>query len=120
MPRATTPFNPEAEWARSTEFQRHAAAERHLADEVGHQPVWRLPVGSGNYYQTNFAANPFGHGGTTRYVTAPTTVSEAVADRFDGPTSFAIGDVVPRNALRAWRCTAWTCGCRRTSTCPAA
>ena len=55
--------------------------------------------GSGNYYVTNFAANPFGHGGTTRYVTTPTTVADSVADRFDGPTAFAVGDVVPRNAL---------------------
>ena len=68
--------------------------------EVGHQPVWRLPVRIRELLPDELAANPFGHGGTTRYVTAPTTVSEAVADRFDGPTSFAIGDVVPRNALR--------------------
>ena len=94
------PFNPEAEWARSTEFQRHTLRLNGIW-----RTIWDISLsgaylyGSGNYYQTNFAANPFGHGGTTRYVTAPTTVSEAVADRFDGPTSFAIGDVVPRNAL---------------------
>ena len=97
------PFDPEAEWARSTEFQRHT---------LRLNGIWRLKwdvslsgaylYGSGNHYQTNFAANPFGHGGVTRYVTVPTTVSESVADRFDGPTSFAIGDVVPRNALRGF------------------
>jgi hypothetical protein len=95
------PFTPEAEWARSTEFQRHT---------LRLNGIWRLKYdfsvsgaylyGSGNYYQTNFAANPFGHGGVTRYVTAPTTVSADVADRFDGPTSFGIGDVIPRNALK--------------------
>jgi hypothetical protein len=94
------PFNPDAEWARSTEFQRHT---------LRLNGIWRLKYdfsvsgaylyGSGNYYQTNFAANPFGHGGVTRYVTAPTTVADDVADRFDGPTSFAVGDVIPRNAL---------------------
>jgi hypothetical protein len=97
------PFDPEAEWARSTEFQRHT---------LRLNGIWRMKwdfslsgaylYGSGNYYQTNFAANPFGHGGVTRYVTVPTTVAESVADRFDGPTSFAIGDVVPRNALRGF------------------
>ncbi len=94
------PFNPDAEWARSTEFQRHT---------LRLNGIWRLKYdfsvsgaylyGSGNYYQTNFAANPFGHGGVTRYVTVPTTVSADVADRFDGPTSFSAGDVIPRNAL---------------------
>jgi len=94
------PFNPDAEWARSTEFQRHT---------LRLNGIWRLKYdfsvsgaylyGSGNYYQTNFAANPFGHGGVTRYVTVPTPVSADVADRFDGPTSFSAGDVIPRNAL---------------------
>jgi hypothetical protein len=56
--------------------------------------------GSGNYYLTNYAANPFGHGGTNRYVTVPATIPSSVADRFDGPTSFGIGDLVPRNALK--------------------
>ena len=28
------------------------------------------------------------------------SISGDVADRFDGPTSFAVGDLVPRNALR--------------------
>jgi hypothetical protein len=99
------PFNPDAEWARSQEFQRHT---------LRLNGIWRIPVwgginlsgaylyGSGNYYQTNFAANPFGHGGITRYVTAATTVPAEIADRFDGPTSFAVGDVIPRNALRGF------------------
>ena len=38
--------------------------------------------------------------GTNRYVTAPVTVPAGVQDRFDGPTSFAVGDLVPRNALQ--------------------
>ncbi len=28
------------------------------------------------------------------------TVSGDAADRFDGPTSFAVGDLIPRNALK--------------------
>ena len=72
--------------------------------------LWRGPwginasgayfFGSGNYYATTIAANPFGHTGTNRYVTAPVTIATDVQDRFDGPTSFAIGDIVPRNALK--------------------
>jgi hypothetical protein len=95
------PFDPEAEWARSTEFQRHTLRLNGL---------WRGPLGinlsgayffgSGNYYATTFAANPFGHTGTNRYVTAPVTVPDSARDRFDGPTSFAVGDIVPRNALQ--------------------
>ncbi|MCA1584280.1 MAG: carboxypeptidase-like regulatory domain-containing protein [Acidobacteria bacterium] len=97
------PFDPDAEWARSTEFQRHT---------LRLNGIWRMPwemslsgaylFGSGNYYATTFAANPFGHTGTTRYVTTAVTVPESVQDRFDGPTSFAPGDVVPRNSLRGF------------------
>ena len=74
--------------------------------------IWRLPAGftisgayffgSGNYYSTTYAANPFGHTGVTRYVTAPLTVNPAAADRFDGPTTFAVGSVIPRNALKGF------------------
>ena len=94
------PFQPEAEWARSTEFQRHTLRVNgifRLKYDISLSGAYLY--GSGNYYQTNFAANPFGHGGITRYVNAPTTVPESAADRFDGPTSFAVGDLVPRNAL---------------------
>ena len=52
----TNPFDPDAEWARSTDFQRHTLRMNAL---------WRLPwdfniagayfFGSGNYYATTFA-----------------------------------------------------------------
>ncbi len=109
------PFAPEAEWARSTDFQRHT---------VRFNGIWRLPYdisvsgaylfGSGNYYTTTIALNPFGHTGTTRLnsgtaalaipatiVTSPSnsdTVS--VSDRFDGPASIAPNQIAPRNALQ--------------------
>ncbi|OFW39048.1 MAG: hypothetical protein A3J29_16140 [Acidobacteria bacterium RIFCSPLOWO2_12_FULL_67_14b] len=97
------PFNPDAEWARSTDFQRHT---------VRFNGIWRLPYdlsvsgaylfGSGNHYNTIYAANPFGGTGTNRYVTAPLTVVgyPGVLDRFDGNASYAIGEIVPRNALK--------------------
>ncbi|MGE0814435.1 MAG: carboxypeptidase regulatory-like domain-containing protein [Vicinamibacterales bacterium] len=97
-------FNPDADWSRSTDFQRHTLRLNAL---------WRLPYGfnvagayffgSGNYFATTIAANPFGQsagGGQNRYVTAPVTIPTDVQGRFDGPTSFAVGDLVPRNALK--------------------
>ncbi len=97
----TNPFDPDAEWARSTDFQRHTLRMNAL---------WHLPwdvniagayfFGSGNYYATTFSAAPFGAVGTNRFVTAPVTVPAGVQDRFDGPTSFAVGDLVPRDALQ--------------------
>jgi hypothetical protein len=95
------PFDPEAEWARSTEFQRHTLRVN---------GIWRLPYdvsisgaylyGSGNYFSTTYAANPFGHTGTNRYVTAPLTVNPAALDRFEGKERYAVGELIPRNALR--------------------
>jgi Carboxypeptidase regulatory-like domain len=95
------PFDPDAEWARSTDFQRHTFRVNGIV---------RLPFdinvsgayffGSGNYYATTIGATPFGAVGANRYVTAPVTIPDAVQDRFDGPTSFAVGDVVPRDALK--------------------
>ena len=109
------PFDPDAEWARSTDFQRHT---------VRFNGIWRLPYdislsgaylfGSGNYYATTVALNPYGHTGTTRLnsgttalvipetlVTSPQNGDVvSVADRFRGPSSIAPGEIAPRNALR--------------------
>jgi hypothetical protein len=95
------PFDPEAEWARSTEFQRHT---------LRMNGIWRLPYdisvagaylfGSGNYFSTTYAANPFGHTGVNRYVTVPLTVNPAALDRFDGKATYAVGEIIPRNALK--------------------
>ncbi len=76
------PFDPEAEWARSTEFQRHT---------LRFNGIWRLPYdisvsgaylyGSGNYYQTTIGLNPYGHTGTTRLNSGTTAIAvpESVA-----------------------------------------
>jgi hypothetical protein len=109
------PFDPEAEWARSTEFQRHT---------VRFNGIWRLPwdislsgaylFGSGNYYATTVALNPYGHTGTTRLNSGTTALAipeslvtsaangdvVPVAERFDGPSSIAPGTIAPRNALQ--------------------
>jgi len=109
------PFDPEAEWARSTDFQRHT---------IRLNGIWRLPYdlsvsgaylyGSGTYYGTTVALNPYGHTGTTRLNSGTTTftVPESIAtsatnttvvpvrERFDGPAAIAPGQIAPRNALR--------------------
>jgi hypothetical protein len=109
------PFDPEAEWSRSTDFQRHT---------LRFNGIWRLPhdisvagaylYGSGNYYATTVALNPYGHTGTTRLnsgttaLTIPTSIATSatnsdivnVLDRFDGPASIAPGEIAPRNALK--------------------
>ncbi|MGQ0735452.1 MAG: carboxypeptidase regulatory-like domain-containing protein [Acidobacteriota bacterium] len=97
------PFDPRAEWARSTEFQRHT---------VRVNGIWRLPYdfsvsgaylyGSGNYFATTYAASPFGPVGANRYVTAALTVNPAALDRFDGNPSYSVGQIVPRNGLRGF------------------
>ena len=109
------PFEPDAEWARSTDFQRHT---------LRLNGIWRLPYdisvsgaylfGSGNYYATTIALNPFGHTGVTRLnsgatalvipgslpVSGNTTETVSVSDRFEGPATIAPGEIAPRNALR--------------------
>jgi hypothetical protein len=109
------PFEPDAEWARSTEFQRHT---------LRFNGIYRLPYGfslagaylygSGNYFSTTVALNPYGHTGTTRLNSGATPLvipqsvpisgtnsdTVSVLDRFDGPASIAPGQIAPRDALR--------------------
>jgi hypothetical protein len=109
------PFRPDDEWARSQEFQRHT---------LRFNGIYRLPwdislagaylYGSGNYFDTRVALNPFGHTGATRLnsgatpiaipdsvATSPSNSETApVRDRFDGPGAIAPGEIAPRNALR--------------------
>jgi hypothetical protein len=97
------PFDPKAEWARSTEFQRHTLRVNgivHLPYGVSLSAAYLY--GSGNYYATTYSANPFGHTGVNRYVTAPLTVNPAALDRFEGKASYAVGELIPRNALRGF------------------
>ena len=82
------PFDPEAEWARSTDFQRHT---------VRFNGIWRLPYdislsgaylfGSGNYFGTTVALNPYGHTGTTRLNSGTTTFVIPESIRISGSNS---------------------------------
>jgi hypothetical protein len=109
------PFDPEAEWARSTEFQRHTLRVNGI-----YRLPWDVSVagaylfGSGNYFATTIALNPFGHTGTTRLNSGTTafTIPDSIAvsptvtrtvpvrSRFDGPDTIAPGQIAPRNALK--------------------
>jgi hypothetical protein len=95
------PFDRAADWARSTEFQRHTLRVNgifHLPYGLSLSAAYLY--GSGNYYSTTYSANPFGHTGANRYVTAPLTVNAAALGRFDGKASYAVGELIPRNGLR--------------------
>jgi hypothetical protein len=92
----------DGEWARSLDFQRNT---------IRLWAMYQLPLGfavsgvylygSGNYYQTSHASQPYGKSGTNRLnIGAPVTIPEAMRDRFEGPDVIGTGDVVPRNALR--------------------
>jgi hypothetical protein len=81
VPRPNNPFDLDAEWARSVDFQRNT---------VRGNTIWNLPwgvglagsfsYGSGNYFPTTSPVNPFGADGTTR----------VLADR----------TIIPRNNLK--------------------
>lgn len=92
----------DAEWARSTDFQRST---------VRVWAMYQLPLGlsvsgvymygSGNYYATSHASRPYGKPGTNRLnLGAPVTIPAAMQDRFEGPDVIGTGQLVPRNALR--------------------
>ena len=99
---ADNQFDLDAEWARSTDFQRHTMRAN---------GIYRLPFGfslaaayffgSGNYFPTFYAARPFAKPGVNRLnIGAPIQIPADVANRFDGPSVIGTGEVVPRNALK--------------------
>jgi hypothetical protein len=95
-------FDPDAEWARSSEFQRNTLR----MSGIYHLP-WGVNVaaayfyGSGSYTGTTIAGLPFGKPGTNRLnVGAPITVRSQALDRFEGPAVIGTLQTTPRNALR--------------------
>jgi len=96
-----------SEWARSQEFQRNT-----LHVNLLWTGPWNLTLagvyhyGSGNYFETSVAGNPFGKSRaamtlTNRLYLGPTmAVGSTAGDRFEGSTVLNDGDRVPRNALR--------------------
>jgi hypothetical protein len=96
------PFDREADWARSTSFQRNTVrlwAMYQLPFGLSASGVYFF--GSGNYYGGTISGAPYGKPGTNRLnIGAPITIPEKMRDRFDGPDVIATGEVAPRNALR--------------------
>ena len=96
-----------SEWARSQEFQRHTLHVNGLWNAG-----WGLTLagvyhfGSGNYYETSVAGNPFGKSRTglglvNRLYLGPTIeVGQLAGSRFRGDRLLNNGDRVPRNALK--------------------
>ena len=96
------PFNLDAEWARTIDYQQHTLR----ANGIYRLP-WGLSLagayffGSGSYYSTFIAAIPFGSPGVNRLnIGSPLRIPASAADRFDGPAVIETGAVAPRNALK--------------------
>jgi hypothetical protein len=101
---ANNPFDLDADFARSTDFQRntvHAYAMYGLPWGVSISSAFSY--GSGNYYPTTVSGRPYNKPGTNRLnIGAPIVIPGAVLDRFDGPAVIGTGQVVPRNALKGF------------------
>jgi hypothetical protein len=99
---ADNQFDLDANWARSTDFQRHTLRLNGI-----YRLPWDISVagayffGSGNYYSTSLSTRPFGKPGTNRLnIAAPLAIPASVQDRFDGPSVIGTNELVPRNALQ--------------------
>jgi hypothetical protein len=99
---ANNSFDLDAEYARSSDFQRHTLR----MNSIYHLP-WAISLagnysfGSGTRVATTIAGSPFNKPGTNRLnIGRPIEIPAAVRDRFDGPAVIGTGEVAPRNALR--------------------
>jgi hypothetical protein len=99
---ADNQFNPDGDWARSTDFQRDTLR----ANSIVNLP-WKVTVagsffyGSGNYFNPTSSMKPYSKPGANRLnIGAPIVIPTAVLDRWEGPAVIATGAVWPRDALR--------------------
>jgi hypothetical protein len=99
---ADNQFNPNADWARSTDFQRDTLR----ANGIVNLP-WRLTLassmfyGSGNYFNPTSSMKPYSKPGANRLnIGPPIVIPAAVLDRWDGPDVIATGTVWPRDGLK--------------------
>ena len=102
---SNNPFDPvDGEWARSTAFQRNTV-RLHGTFQLPYDITTSIiyAFGSGNYYATTVADEPFNKPGVNRLnVGDPIVIPQAARDRFDGPDIIDTGGVVPRNALKGF------------------
>lgn len=107
-PGANNPFDPvDGEYATSAAFQRHTVRAYAM-----YQMRWGVSAslvysyGSGNRFPASISGTPYGKTGTNRLnltnaggATNAIVIPDAVADRFNGPSTIESGTVIPRNAL---------------------
>ena len=98
---ANNQFDPNADWAQSTGFQRDTLR----ANGIINLP-WQFAVagsffyGSGSHYNASSSSSPYSKPGTNRLnIGAPITIPAAILDRWEGPAVIATGSVWPRDAL---------------------
>ena len=99
---ADNQFDPDADWGRSSDFQRDTLR----ANGIVNLP-WQMTVagsffyGTGNYYNATSTMRPYSKPGTNRLnIGPPIVIPEAMLDRWEGPAVIETGATWPRNALR--------------------
>ncbi|HEV8394235.1 MAG TPA: TonB-dependent receptor [Vicinamibacterales bacterium] len=99
---ADNPFNPNADWATSTGFQRHTFRSNGIV-----RLPWEVSLsgsyfyGSGARYNPTSSTRPYSKPGTNRLnIGAPITIPAAVVERWDGPAVIATGTTWTRNGLK--------------------
>ena len=98
---ANNPFDPDADWATSSGFQRHTFRTNGIV-----RLPWEFSVsgsyfyGSGARFNPTSSTRPYSKPGTNRLnIGAPITIPAAVLDRWDGPAVIATGTTWTRNGL---------------------
>jgi hypothetical protein len=97
-------FDPDADWARSNEFQRNTLRLNGMYNfGWGFSMSGSYYYGSGNYFAVGLAGNPTGKSASNNLLNlgAPIPVRPEALDRFEGPDVIGTGpgNEAPRNAL---------------------
>jgi hypothetical protein len=98
-------FDPDADWARATDFQRSTLRVNGMYNfGLGFSVSGAYYYGSGNYFATLLSGNPTGKSGTNNRLNlgTPIPVRPEAQDLFEGPDVIGVGpgNEAPRNALR--------------------
>lgn len=99
---ANNQFDLDADWSRSTSFQRDTLRANGIINLPGQVTIGASYFyGSGTYYNAILNGRPFGKPGTNRLnIGAPIVIPAGMLDRWEGPDVIARGTEWPRNALR--------------------
>jgi hypothetical protein len=96
-------FDPDADWARATDFQRNTLRLNGMYNlGLGFSVSGAYYYGSGNYFATLLSGNPTGKSGTNNRLNlgTPIPVRPEAQDRFEGPEVIEVGpgNEAPRSA----------------------